>query len=261
MKQLFNFIVNPLTIIYILIALIFNKFGFIFIHYLIAFIHEFFHFLMAKFLKVKVGEIEFLPIGFYLKIPDLESYSFHKQLLVLIAGPSSFIFSCAIIKMLYNLGILSLYGYEDAMISNKFILLFNLLPIYPLDGAKIIELSLTSFLNEYKLRASRIIISILSLVIFSSYLLSLGEVITMLFLFISLIISIINFKKNYLLYLISRLSNRNSMKIKINSKKEIYRLNDNYCYVNNKIIDEKGIISDILKKENLKQEIDVLEEK
>ncbi|MBE6142937.1 MAG: hypothetical protein E7177_02980 [Erysipelotrichaceae bacterium] len=216
---------------------------------------------MAKFLKVKVGEIEFLPIGFYLKIPDLESYSFHKQLLVLIAGPSSFIFSCAIIKMLYNLGILSLYGYEDAMISNKFILLFNLLPIYPLDGAKIIELSLTSFLNEYKLRASRIIISILSLVIFSSYLLSLGEVITMLFLFISLIISIINFKKNYLLYLISRLSNRNSMKIKINSKKEIYRLNDNYCYVNNKIIDEKGIISDILKKENLKQEIDVLEEK
>lgn len=261
MKQLFNFIVNPLTILYILIALIFNKFGFIFIHYLVAFIHEFFHFLMAKFLKVKVGEIEFLPIGFYLKIPDLESYSFHKQLLVLIAGPSSFIFSCAIIKMLYNLGILSLYGYEDAMISNKFILLFNLLPIYPLDGAKIVELSLTPFLNEYKLRASRIIISILSLVIFSSYLLSLGEVITMLFLFISLIISIINFKKNYLLYLISRLSNRNSRKIKINSKKEIYRLNDNYCYINNKIIDEKGIISDILKKENLKQEIDVLEEK
>ena len=261
MKQLFNFIVNPLTILYILIALIFNKFAFIFIHYLVAFIHEFFHFLMAKFLKVKVGEIEFLPIGFYLKIPDLESYSFHKQLLVLIAGPSSFIFSCAIIKMLYDLGILSLYGYEDAMISNKFILLFNLLPIYPLDGAKIIELFLTPFINEYKLRASRIIISILSLVIFSSYLLSLGEVITMLFLFISLIISIINFKKNYLLYLISRLSNRNSMKIKINSKKEIYRLNDNYCYINNKIIDEKGIISDILKKENLKQEIDVFEEK
>ena len=261
MKQLFNFIVNPLTILYILIALIFNKFAFIFIHYLVAFIHEFFHFLMAKFLKVKVGEIEFLPIGFYLKIPDLESYSFHKQLLVLIAGPSSYIFSCAIIKILYNLGILSLYGYEDAMISNKFILLFNLLPIYPLDGAKIIELFLTPFINEYKLRASRIIISILSLVIFSSYLLSLGEVITMLFLFISLIISIINFKKNYLLYLISRLSNRNSMKIKINSKKEIYRLNDNYCYINNKIIDEKGIISDILKKENLKQEIDVFEEK
>ena len=226
MKQLFNFIVNPLTILYILIALIFNKFGFIFIHYLVAFIHEFFHFLMAKFLKVKVGEIEFLPIGFYLKIPDLESYSFHKQLLVLIAGPSSFIFSCAIIKMLYNLGILSLYGYEDAMISNKFILLFNLLPIYPLDGAKIVELSLTPFLNEYKLRASRIIISILSLVIFSSYLLSLGEVITMLFLFISLIISIINFKKNYLLYLISRLSNRNSRKIKINSKQQTNQLHN-----------------------------------
>ena len=261
MKQLFNLLINPLTILYILIGLIFIKFGFILIHYSIAFIHELFHFLMAKFLKVRVGEIEFLPIGFYLKIPNLENYTFYKQLLVLIAGPTSFIFSCAIIKLLYNLGLLSLYGYEDAMISNKFILLFNLLPIYPLDGAKIVELCLTPFLNEYKLRVSRIIISILSLVIFSSYLLSLGEMITMIFLFISLLISIINFKKDYLFYLISRLSNKNMMKIKINSKKEIYRLNDNYCYINNKIINEKGIIREILKKENLKKEIDIEEEK
>ena len=51
------------------------------------------------------------------------------------------------------------------------------------------------------------------------------------------------------------------MKIKINSKKEIYRLNDNYCYVNNKIINENGIIREILKKENLKKEIDIEEEK
>ena len=109
MKQLFNLFINPLTILYILIALIFNKFGFILIHYSIAFIHELFHFLMAKFLKVRVGEIEFLPIGFYLKIPNLENYTFYKQLLVLIAGPTSFIFSCAIIKLLYDVGLLSLY--------------------------------------------------------------------------------------------------------------------------------------------------------
>ena len=89
---------NPLTIIYLLIALIFNKFNFIIFHYLVAFIHEGSHFVMAKMLKIKVKEIEFLPIGFYLKIHNLENYPFIKQFLVLIAGPLSYFISAAILK-------------------------------------------------------------------------------------------------------------------------------------------------------------------
>lgn len=255
MKQSKTFFVNPLTIIYLLIALIFNKFNFIFLHYLVAFIHESCHFFMAKALKVKVTEMQFLPIGFYIKIVNLEGQNFIKQLLILIAGPLSYFISFGILKFLYFTDVISIYGYQDGVISNNFILLFNLLPIYPLDGSKIIELFMSKILSEYKLRVFRICLSIITLVLASSYLLSLGELITTLFLFVGIIISLVNLKKDYLYYLICRLTNKNKHKVKINKSKEIYRLNDNYLIENNRLIGEKEIIQDILKKEKINEQI------
>lgn len=255
MKRYSVFLVNPITIIFILIALIFNKFNFLILHYSIAFIHEICHYFAAKVVKIKVQEIQFLPIGFYLKINNLENYSFFKQLVVLIAGPLSYFISFAILKLLYRYDVLSIYGYEEGILANNFILLFNLLPIYPLDGAKILELIMSKFLSEYKLRIFRILVSILTLVLASSYLLSLGELITVGFLFIGLIGSLINLKKDYLYFLIYRLNAKNDRKVKINKEKVIYRLSDNYCLSNNQLICEKEIIQDILKQENLKKEI------
>lgn len=211
---------------------------------------------MAKILKIKVKEIEFLPIGFYLKIHNLENYPFIKQFLVLIAGPLSYFISAALLKLFYNLNVLSLYGYRDAQVSNNFILLFNLLPIYPLDGAKIIELFLAPFLSEFKLRIFRICISIISLVISSAFLLSLGEILTTIYLFFGVIFSLINLKKDYLYFLIYRLGVKNHKKVRINKNKEIYRLSDNYCFENNTLINEKEIIKDILIKEKLNEQIE-----
>ena len=258
MKHYSLFFINPITILYLLLALIFNKFNFIILHYSIAFIHELFHYLMAKSLNIKVNEIQFLPIGFYLKINNLENYSFIKQLLVLIAGPLSFFVSYAILKILLHINVISQYGYEEGLISNNFILIFNLLPIYPLDGFKIIELFFSSFINEYKLRFFRISLSIIVLVFSSFYLISLGEMITLIFLLFNLIISFINLKKEYLLYLITRLNLTNKRKVKINKKKEIYRLKDNFCMINGELFSEKEIIQDILQKEKISKEIDII---
>ena len=255
MKHSNIFIVNPITIAYLLLALIFNRFNFIFLHYGIAFIHEFCHFLMAKALKIKVDEMQFLPIGFYIKIKNLEQNSFIKQFLVLIAGPLSFFISFAILKLLLNLNLISEYGNQDGCLSNQFILLFNLLPIYPLDGAKIVELFLSPFINEYKLRVCRICISIITLVVTSSYMLSLGEIITVIFLLVGIISSLINLKKEYIYFLICRLNEKSIRKVRVVSKKEIYRLNDNYCLMNNRLIGEKEIIQDIIAKQKIKDEI------
>jgi stage IV sporulation protein FB len=257
MKQLSNFIVHPITIIYLLIGLIFNKFNFLILHYLIAFIHELSHYLMGKFLNIKVGEICFLPIGFYVKMPTLQDEKFIKQFLVLIAGPLSYFISFAVLKLLYNFNVISIYGYEDGIISNRFILLFNLLPIYPLDGEKIIELFLTPILNEYKLRVVRIIISILTIIIGSYFFISLGEILSILFLIFGIIISLINLKKDYFFYLIGRLNKKEKSKIKINTKNEIYRLKDNYLLIDGQILNEDQIIKNILKNHNLKDEIEM----
>ncbi len=197
----------------------------------------------------------FLPIGFYLKINQLEDYSFFKQLIVLISGPLSFFFSLILLKLFYRFNLISIYGYKEGIISNNFILIFNLLPIYPLDGSKIIELLLTPFLNEYKLRITRVVVSLLTLVIASSYLLSLGEIIVMFFLLFTSISSLINLKKDYVIYLISRLLKKQNRKVKINNKKEIYRLNDNYFLENNKLLSEKEVIQEIVLSSKIKEEI------
>ena len=135
------------------------------------------------------------------------------------------------------------------------------MPIYPLDGSKLIELFLAPFYSEYKLRIIRVILSILTLVIASSYLLSLGEFIVMIFLFITTIVSLVRLKKDYILYLISRLTKRSERKIRINKKKEIYRLKDNYFLENNKLMNENEIISQIVFSNQLKTKRDGKQEK
>ena len=254
MKQSKNFIISPITIILILIALIFNRFSFVFLHYLIAFIHELSHYVMAKILKIKVREIQFLPIGFYLKIDDLDLEKLYKQILVLVAGPLSFFLSMFMIEILYKSNIISIYGYQDAKTSNIFILLFNLLPIYPLDGERIIEAIFTNSLNEYKLRVFRICISIVSLVIASTFFITLGEIVTLAFLYFLTIISIVNFNKEYVLSLIKRLNKKRQFKVRINSKSEIYRLSDNYQLLNGNILSEEEIIRNIIASEPFAKE-------
>ena len=255
MKQSKNFIISPITILIILIALIFNRFTFIFIHYLIAFIHELSHYMVAKIFRVKVKEIQFLPIGFYLKIDDLELEKLYKQILVLSAGPLSYFISYLVLKIMYKYDIISIYGYEDGKISNLFILLFNLLPIYPLDGERIIEAILTPYLNEYKLRVFRICISIISLVIASTFLVTLGEIVTLVFLYFVTIISIVNFNKEYLFSLIKRLNKKMNNKVRINDKKEIFRLSDNYYLKNGNLMNEEEIIKEIISSKQIIKEL------
>lgn len=77
----------------------------------------------------------------------------------------------------------------------------------------------------------------------------------MIFLFITTIVSLVKLKKDYILYLLSRMTKKNKRKIKMNSKKEIYRLKDNYFLENNKILNEKEIISQIVLSSKLKDEM------
>ena len=77
----------------------------------------------------------------------------------------------------------------------------------------------------------------------------------MIFLFITTIVSLVKLKKDYILYLLSRMTKKNKRKIKMNSKKEIYRLKDNYFLENNKILNEKEIISQIVFSSRLKDEM------
>lgn len=100
-------------------------------------IHEMGHIITALILKMKPEKLEIMPFGlsvsFYTNFNDINSSL--KEILVALAGPlTSFII--AIIAYMYNF---KYFMKEEIVYSNILILLFNILPIYPLDGGRIIK--------------------------------------------------------------------------------------------------------------------------
>lgn len=131
--------INILVYIFALIAIFTASFIPFFIITTLIFIHELGHFLMAKILHVRLDKIYIYPLGgiskFYLPL----NYSIVKELLILIAGP---IFQCLAKILLKNIipqeiSQITYYHYG--------ILIFNLLPIYPLDGGKLLQNILSLF--------------------------------------------------------------------------------------------------------------------
>ncbi len=240
------FFIHPFTILYLLLGLITNSLhGLIFL-YLFGFIHEISHVFVARIFKVKTTEIALYPTGFRAKIGDFSHLSSLRQLAILSAGPLSFFFSAAVIVFFYRWGIISVYGKRLCENYNLLILLFNILPVYPLDGGKIFDIFVANFVDELNCRRLRILISMICLLILTHYIRTLGDLMMIVFVASHFILSLLRFKKEYILYLIKRKFEENSYKIKINRKLKIYRYRNNYCVEKDLFLDEKQIIDRLI---------------
>lgn len=113
-------------------------------------IHELGHYTSAKLLKEEVKKIMIYPFGGITKINMEINESFKKEFIILIMGPIFQIIGCLLL-----IGIIP-QKKEMIIIYHNGILLFNLLPIYPLDGGKLLKLGL-DYLFPYKKSFKRII--------------------------------------------------------------------------------------------------------
>ena len=110
-------------------------------------IHELGHFTTAKLLKFNVKKIIIYPFGGITIIEDLINKDINEELLIATSGIiAQFLFYLLIIYLnkegLIRDKVLDIYTtYNTGMI------LFNLLPIYPLDGSKILNLILSKYFN------------------------------------------------------------------------------------------------------------------
>ncbi len=204
-----------------------------------AFVHEFFHYIGALCFKVRIDSISIMPFGFCLKTEPLINIEWYKELIIVILGPLSYFFSMMLINNLEFFRVISKVGAENARQANLFILCFNLLPIIPLDGAKIIKIILGFCLTERKCMKISGIISFFSLII---YILNLPVQFTI---YIFLIYSQTEFwyklKYYYAQFLVSRLKKFNH-RIKIHSKNDLYRNYENILKKEEKLYCEKDFI-------------------
>lgn len=100
-------------------------------------IHELGHMLAGIFLRLKPKTLNFMPLGIML---TFETYEYSnlvemKKIFIAIAGPLTNLIICIIVKLLHID-----YAMKQIIIySNLLITLFNLIPLYPLDGGRILK--------------------------------------------------------------------------------------------------------------------------
>lgn len=106
----------------------------------IIFIHELGHFLMAKYFKWNIDKIYLYPYGGYTKFNDDLNRPIYQEIFIMLAGP--------IMQIMYYLIIINFLRDSSIILFKSYhytILFFNLLPIYPLDGGKL----LNALINYY----------------------------------------------------------------------------------------------------------------
>ena len=175
-------------------------------------IHELGHFLFAKIFKAKLDKIIIYPLGGISKFKLSLNISIKKELIIVLAGPIFQFFAYYLLLLIWPRyeHIIKVYHYS--------ILVFNLLPIYPLDGGKIINLLFSinlSYKQSFKLTIIISYITILLLIVINYKNIYLNLVIMIIFLVYKLISE--QKKLNYLYnkLLLERYMNKLKFKKKI----------------------------------------------
>ena len=97
------------------------------------------HFLTGYFLKLKVKEISLFMFGGVTIFDEDLNLNIFKELLVVVMGPVVQMLFYMIVYYFYTKGFVSVSTMKKVSTINLILLEFNLLPILPLDGAKILN--------------------------------------------------------------------------------------------------------------------------
>ncbi len=124
--------------------------------------HEFGHYFMSKIFGWNIDKIYIYPFGGLIKYNEKIDKPFIQEFLITIMGPLNQIITYLIIVLLFKYNIINNYLYNIIKNYHYSILLFNLIPIIPLDGSKLLNI----FLNKiFNFRLSYILLNIVSIII------------------------------------------------------------------------------------------------
>lgn len=136
--------INPFFYFLALISVFTGLFKQFLIMYLIIIVHEFGHIFFALIFKYKIIKINIYPFGGYSIFQNDLNISFIKEFLVFLGGILFQFILYLIFK--YNINNYS-FIYKVFINYNTSIILFNLIPIIPLDGSKVINILLNNFIS------------------------------------------------------------------------------------------------------------------
>jgi stage IV sporulation protein FB len=133
----------------------------------IIFIHEMGHAAAASFFSWRIKKITLLPFGGVAEMEEHGNRPLKEEAIVVLSGPLQHVWMVAVGYLLSSIGIITEEHYLLFFNYNVMIFIFNLFPVWPLDGGKLIFMILSlkqSFPSAHRLT---ILISFVSLAIFS----------------------------------------------------------------------------------------------
>lgn len=160
----------------LLIFILIGRFRFIVYFMLLILVHELGHILMSLLFKWKIDKIIILPFGGLTKYNEIINRPLIEEFLVSIAG--------ILLQIIFYKFIHDYIDYKYFNLINYFIIIFNLIPIYPLDGSKILNVlfnKITSFKNSILLT---VIVSYISIIILSLLLFNTNKLLFLMFIFL-----------------------------------------------------------------------------
>lgn len=126
---------------------------------LIVMIHECGHFVMAKIFNWRVQSIMLWVFGGVMKTEEHGNRPLLEEAFVIMAGPFQHILIYFFVQLLFMLNFLPVSVFKLIIFYNTVIFFFNLLPIWPLDGGKLLFIVLSYFFPFRKAYHSIIICS------------------------------------------------------------------------------------------------------
>lgn len=233
---------QPLFALYCFVCIYFNWFNKIFFYVITVTLHEYGHYFVARHYGYKIDSLIYSLSG--AGITTKEEFANKDEIKIAIAGPLVNIFLMLIIVCLWWIFPLSyLYTY-DFLVCNIVVMFFNMLPIYPLDGGRILMAWVTrkTFNKDRFIKINKALCLLLSLIFFALFILSIFFAFNLNLLIIStfLAISAISCNKNTYydkIQILNKKSSNTPLEVKTfrvsvdNEKNLIKYLNKNYITV------------------------------
>ncbi|MCA0986209.1 M50 family metallopeptidase [Guptibacillus algicola] len=109
----------------------------------IVLIHELGHAVAAHYYRWRISKIVLLPFGGVAVVDEHGNRPIHEEFMVILAGPLQHLWMVGAGFVLFEAGMMSDSLFNLFIFHNMIVLLFNLLPIWPLDGGKLLFLLYT----------------------------------------------------------------------------------------------------------------------
>ena len=148
--------IHPFTYIVLLISLVTGLFKELITFLFIIIIHELGHITASLIFKWKIDKVSIMPFGCITIFSELINRPLIEEFIILISGPLFQFINYLIFK-----DITPYFNYY-----NYGLFIFNMLPIYPLDGYKLFSIILNKYIPYKKVIRIMLIISLICLTLF-----------------------------------------------------------------------------------------------